>query len=84
MKEIFSLKTRIYPIRMQYLNYQTLALYHMELNLLVTREAKFGKEIPKKFKNVKTYIVSKNCENLRKCNSCKLYVPKLWYIEHTS
>ena len=73
MREIFSSKTHNYSIRTQNLTYPN----------------QIWKSIPKEIqecddlRSFKSYV-SNNCKNLCKCNSCKMYIPNLGYIEHTS
>ena len=89
MKEIFSLKIHNYPIRTQNLNYPNPRTISYGVESFGYKGSQIWKRIPKEIQecdglySFKTYV-SKNCENLCKCNSCKLYVPNLGYIEHTS
>ena len=89
MKEIFSLKTHNYPTRTQNLNYPNPPTVSYGVESFAYKGSQIWKRIPKEIQkcdglySFKTYV-SKNCENLCKCNSCKLYVPNLGYIEHTS
>ena len=73
---------------MQNLNYPNPRTVSYGVESFGYKGSQIWKRIPKGIQecddlySFKTYV-SKNCENLCKCNSCKLYVPNLGYIEHT-
>ena len=78
-----------YPIRTQNLNYPNPRTVPYGVESFGYKGSQIWKRIPKEIQgcddlySFKTYV-SKNCENLCKCNSCRLYVPNMGYIEHSS
>ena len=86
MKKIFSLKTHCYPLRTQNLTYPNPRTVLYGLEPFGYRGSQIWKSIPKEIQESEGISVfktslSKKCEDLCKCNLCKLYISNLGYIE---
>ena len=86
MNDIFKLKSSIYPLRSQNLIYPNPKTVTYGIETFGFNGSKLWGSLPDDVRNAKDvksfkYNVGTYCQNICKCNLCKLYIPNLGYVD---